>query len=314
MTKAKSDILRTLRAQLDAVYDAITESGLELPPSKNLEVIHELKDSPALLDECQRARERSERTQNKTIRTLHHLACTGGTLIARTIAALPNTYVLSEVHPNSPIRDVAKLFLPSDIAALSVAAEIPDASTIAQEIVSTSLTLCSDGVARYGGDLVVRDHSHSDFNGPKVSESARSTLRALLMGKFDSLLSVVTVRDPRDSFASLEANGWVHFSPADFETYCARYHTFLDALDGVPLFRYEDFVAQPEETLQAICVELDLPFDPTALDVFSAINLSGDSGRSSKFIEERSNRNESAILDTKTHTAQSLFQRLGYTI
>lgn len=314
MTKAKSEILGALRAQLDAVYDAITESGLQLAPSKNLEVIHELKDSPAILDECQRALEHSEKTQNKTIRTIHHLACTGGTLIARTIAALPNTYVLSEVHPNSPIRDVTKLFLPSDIAALSVAAKIPDASRIAWEIVSTSITLCSEGVAEYGGNLVVRDHSHSDFNGPEISKSGQSTLQALLKGTFDSLLSVVTVRDPRDSFASLKANGWVHFSPPDFETYCARYHNFLDALDGVPLFRYEDFVAQPEETLQAICVELDLPFDLISLDVFSAMKLSGDSGRSADFIEERNKRNNSADLDAKTHTAQSLFQRLGYAI
>ena len=33
------------------------------------------------------------------IRVVHHWACSGGTIISRSLAQLPNVVLLSEVHP-----------------------------------------------------------------------------------------------------------------------------------------------------------------------------------------------------------------------
>ena len=38
---------------------------------------------------------------SEPIRTIHHFACTGGTLISKCIATMPNTQMLSEVDPLS---------------------------------------------------------------------------------------------------------------------------------------------------------------------------------------------------------------------
>ena len=39
---------------------------------------------------------------DNAIGVLHHLSSSGGTLIARAIAAMPDVVMLSEVHPVSP--------------------------------------------------------------------------------------------------------------------------------------------------------------------------------------------------------------------
>ena len=129
------------------------------------------------------------------------------------------------------------------------------------------------------------------------------------------LASVVTVRHPIESFASLRKNGWVHFRPDTLEAYCTRYLAFLDAYRTVPVVLYEDFVAEPEATMAAICRHLELRYNPDFLDVFSALYLSGDSGRGGDVIRPRTRREIPPALSQEAHESAAyavLCRRLGY--
>ena len=41
-------------------------------------------------------------------------------------------------------------------------------------------------------------------------------------------------------------------TPATFDEYCRRYLAFLDAYAGVPVVRYEDFVASPQRAIERV--------------------------------------------------------------
>lgn len=221
------------------------------------------------------------------LRVIHHFACSGGTLVSKCIAALPNVFLLSELHPSSTlhISRGKPRYLPSDIATQSRYAEVPNVQELANNIFKDSICLANEHIEAHGGNLVIRDHSHADFCvGETIAK--KSEIVTLLKTEFN-VLSVVTIRNPIDAYASLVKNNWVHFSPATFDEYCKRFWAFVSNYDDEVIFKYEDFVAKPEKVLKKIAKTIELDFDSSAIDIFSVFQVTGDSGRSGSYIEKR---------------------------
>jgi hypothetical protein len=278
-----------------------------------------LPASPAspgsLLEQCMQLCAQLEEKKQEPVRTVHQLACTGGTLICKCLAAMPNVQLLSEADPLSPLGSNPEQprFAPSDMAALLVQSSRGARRELVLEVFLNGLALAYDDCARAGQRLVVRDHAHSHFCvGPSVGE--RPTLRAIIAGRFP-VLSVVTVRHPLDCFLSLRAQGWLHFQPANFDEYCARYIAFLHAYEGIPLVRYEDFVASPAAVMRNICDTLQVPFSEQFADLFDVFRLTGDSGRSGATIGERPRRKFGARIAQEVERSahyRTLLAMLGY--
>lgn len=252
------------------------------------------------------------------IRSIHHFACSGGTLISRCIAAMPNVTLLSEVDPLSQMQihqPGKRLFLPTDlIYGASVSLRPVGRETVAA-MFTAALAELHKALALQGRYLVLRDHAHSQFCSDTAPPD-RATLHELLT-RTGPVLSVVTVRHPLDCFLSLLANGWVTFTPGTLDDYARRHLNFLDRHRGLPLFRYEDFVADTEGELQRICSVLELPYLPDASSLLSVVSLSGDSGRSSAQVTARPRREVPLELDAvleKSPCYIELCARLGYAL
>lgn len=230
------------------------------------------------------------------MRIVHHFACTGGSLISKCISALPNVFLLSEVHPYSNIHlsESKVRYLPSDIISLAKQAGVMEIKELSDKIIIDSITSVNEHVSRYGGDLVLREHSHSDFCIGALNDDPRASLVDLMKDNF-KIKSVVTIRNPIDSYLSLKANGWKHFSPFSFDEYCRRCLLFIEVYNGVEVIRYEDFICKPEKTMRKLSNILSLSYDESFVDKFSRFNVSGDSGRSSNKISKRERRNLSEI-------------------
>jgi hypothetical protein len=231
------------------------------------------------------------------VRTVHQFACSGGTLISKCIAAMPNVQLLSEVDPlffGSRADDDKPKFTPSDMTALLRASTRGSSDALIAKVFQAALQVIHANAVDGGLHLVLRDHAHSHYcRGAEVPD--RLSLRALV-AQVAPVCSLVTVRHPLDSFASLSRNGWVHFFPADFETYCRRYNQFLDDHVNVPIVRYEDLAADPAATMQRICRALQLPYADDFATLFSVFRISGDSGRSGDEIALRPRRAEASAL------------------
>lgn len=248
-----------------------------------------------------------------TVRTLHHLACTGGTVISRCIAALPNVRLLSEVDPLSPMEEPRGRFFPTDLIRTMRMGSRPAGQATEVGMFQAALGVLQADSRAEGFDLVLRDHAHGQFNTGECLPD-RPTLREMV-AEIAPVRSLVTVRHPFDSYLSLRKNGWLHFEPATPDTYAERYHAFLERHAGVAIMHYEAFTEDPEPWLRTAADALDLAFDPLCLELFPAITLSGDSGRSSDIIRPRARSPFPEDLRAQAHASRTfmdLLDRLGY--
>lgn len=254
--------------------------GLEHLPSEHFDLAS-LEQWPDLCN--------PEELSKPPIRIIQHLSCTGGTLIAKCLASLPNVVVLSEVNPLSRLMiDDKPRFSPTDLTYLAVHGRFPLINELSEKLFKADIDVISNHSRLLGKYLVIRDHSHSDF---LVGESPREhpTVVRLLEDNHD-VLSFVTVRHPIDSYLSLLNNGWIHYTPDTFDEYCKRYLSFAEYHEGSVTYKYEDFVNDPLTQLRLMSESLQLPFNEDFREIFDIHILSGDSGRSSNIIEKRKRR------------------------
>jgi len=240
----------------------------------------------SLLDKCEQVANNYKKTK-PVIRVIHHLACSGGTLISKCISAMPNVYLLSEAHPFSELHLGAgkPKFLPTDISALSRHADIPNQQELARKIFLESVKLTEQHLTNMGSCLVIRDHTHTDYStGEK--ECTHSAIVKVLQSHYN-VSSLLTIRDPIDSYSSLVKNKWLHFSPPTFDEYCRRFNVMLSHFENDHIVRFEDFVADPIGKIQNICECLSIPYSELFEDIFGVFRVTGDSGRSSDIIGSR---------------------------
>jgi hypothetical protein len=271
-----------------------------------------INETESLLNRCKDVVDQSDKP---ILRIIHHLACSGGTLISKCISALPNTYLLSEVHPNTKlhIQDGKPKFSPSDVTTLARFANIPNVDDMAWKIFISNIKIAYTHIEQLGGFLVLREHSHSDYCVGEKFKS-RSPIIEHLQDDFH-VCSVATVRHPIDCFASMRLRNWLHFSPPTFDEYCARYLAFIEQFSPSQLIKYEDFVENSEMELKSITKLLDLPFTTSYADIFSLFNVTGDSGRGGSVIETKPRRELDDELLTEIHSSKSyklLIQKLEY--
>jgi hypothetical protein len=213
----------------------------------------------------------------RTIRTLHHQACTGGSLISRCIAALPAVALVSEVSPIGESRPKMVHFHPLDVGGAflnSYPEARPDLATMV-DIFGQQLRLTSDLAQRAGLELVVRDHPHTAYMRRTIAERS-AFLDAC--ASFETIHSLVSVRYPYSSFLSLGRTGWDKHLEG-YEDYCRRYLRFLDHHATAAIIQYEGFCADPQGTMRTICRVLDLEFDETFEVRWQSHKVTGNSGR-----------------------------------
>ena len=287
------DDLKNMQRQLDDALKLLDSNDVStMPDSESTNSVNhlQLNEAKSLIERCEKALEESTLNTKPTIRVIHHLACSGGTLVSKCIAALPNVFLLSELHPTSKLHmggDKPK-FLPADVITQSRYASVPDVDSLAWKIFTDSIKTTEQHVSRLGGHLVIREHTHSDFCVGDSFEKKSSVVEHL-SSEFN-VLRVATLRDPIDSYLSLLSNNWEHFEPKGFGEYCKRVNTFISEYTPEQIFKYEDFVENPKASVQKIAKALDLPFSINFLDTFDIFKVTGDSGRSSDTISPRSRR------------------------
>lgn len=292
-----SSSFELFKKQLDDAVRLIQSKGLGEDNSFNLpSSVDELVDTQSLIARCE-AVCKKHKTDKPVIRVIHHLACSGGTLFSKCLSALPNVYLLSEVHPHTELAvDMARPnYSPTDITSLAKYAKIPLVNELADKIFKQSVIAAYEHVEALGGTLVLRDHTHADFNTSNIIPT-RSRVAALLEENFE-IESILSVRDPIDSYSSLVKNGWVHFEPKNFDEYCRRLLILLKQFPADRIFSYELFSADPKKQLEAICKKLDLPFDETFENTFPLFKVTGDSGRTAGVISRRERIAPQSVLE-----------------
>lgn len=291
VAEALDSIVEQLRDQFD--YKQIGEASQAQEPLQSL------------LDQCEAIY--TATVEPNPVRTIHHFACSGGTLVSRILGALPNTVVLSEIDPLSTMKDSHGLrmtFAPTDLVFLLRHSLRPADDTTIVAAFLAGLEAAKSGIEGRGQHLILRDHAHSQFCLPGINPANRPTLREMLATRF-RLRSVLTVRHPLDSFLSLRTNRWIQFDPASLEEYATRYIAFLSRYDGVPIVLFEDFLADPYLVTQSLCEILDLRYMPFAVDLAGIVPMTGDSGRKQPGIQRLPRRPVPEDIEKQRHSGRN---------
>jgi hypothetical protein len=228
---------------------------------------------------------------------------------------MPNVMVLNEVDPLSTMqfKPEQPAFTPTDMLALVRQGNHKASDELLIHLFLQNLELLRKDLSSAGKRLLLRDHCHSHFlDGPLVRR--RTSVLSMVAEHF-ATHSILTVRNPLDSYLSLVSIGWIKFQPPTFDEYCRRYMLFLDGHEGLPVFKYETFVDEPAATMEQMCAALRLRYSGSFTETFDVFRFSGDSGRSGVTIERRPRRlHDDAFLDEAKASVsyRLLADRLAY--
>lgn len=217
----------------------------------------------------------TKRMAKPTIRVLHHLARSGGTLISKCLGSMEGVFLLSEIHPLTGQVDAAYSRMVEAMNPLRQAIEwhrLPTEHDLRKlgkrERVEFSelLVLLAERAQSRGGTLLVRDWTHLDFIArPFLPEPTFRLTTAEVLREVAEVESHITVRHPVDQLVSLSKLGVMQGS-WDLREYFYAYRVFAELAREVGFTRYEDFTRDPDGHLRRMCAALALPFDPGYAD------------------------------------------------
>lgn len=190
-----------------------------------------------------------------TIRVLHTLARSGGTIISRCLGCMKGVALLSEIHPRSQHEYSSRRQL-SEWYGI----DVPDGS------LADVLAAGAAKLAETGRTLIVRgrdylDHVPCEFNDwrPSHTDELGDALSHL------PTRHIAILRDHSAVWASMSKH-WstsmlIASSSLSFKAFMAGHARYSLMMSHVPTYRYEAFCEYPDAMLTSMCVDLAVPFD-----------------------------------------------------
>jgi len=213
-----------------------------------------------------------------TLRILHVLARSGGTLVSKCLASMSEVVLLSEIHPRgvffSPSRQAASWFglmTPEEVERLDGPDHFPMAIAF----------LCERAGAQ-GRKLILREWSHLDFYGlPFIDEPLwRSSLAETFTSDF-TLRRAAVVRHPVEQLISMNLQVLMTDKP-DLGRFLKGYRRFAEMAVETGFVRYEDVTMAPDATLRHLSGLLGVTFDPAYAERWSGWRKITGDGASSR--------------------------------
>jgi hypothetical protein len=201
------------------------------------------------------------KTARPTLRLIHHMARSGGTVIGKCLGCMSGTVLLSEIHPLgtqhfNPVIQAQRWF------GLLSGQDLADLRARGGRIrFIDAIELIHRRATEHGQRLVIRDWSHLDFTGvPFVAKPSHRLLTAEALASRFELRQVCTVRHPLDQWLSVSQLVVVQ-GRLDLETFLAGYRRFAEHAAEIGFMRYEDFVPKPAPFMKSLCARMHLRFD-----------------------------------------------------
>jgi hypothetical protein len=201
------------------------------------------------------------RTAQPSLRLIHHMARSGGTVISKCLGCMSGIVLLSEIHPLgtqhfNPVIQAQRWF------GLLSGQDLSDLRARGGRIrFVDAIGLIHQRSTEHGQQLVIRDWSHLDFTGvPFVAKPSFRLLTAEALASRFELRQVCTVRHPLDQWLSVSRLVVVQ-GRLPLDTFLAGYRRFAEHAARVGFMRYEDFIAKPAPFMKSLCARMHLRFD-----------------------------------------------------
>lgn len=217
-----------------------------------------------------------------TMRILHNLARSGGTVIGKCLGCMKNVYLLSEIHPQgsnrfNPIKQA------HDWHGLLDQETISEISKQGGISFPEAIRIIDLECRKRDGYLVLRDWAHLDFMAVPFLPEPRYyfLLEEVLKSSFD-LRQFAIVRHPVDEWLSLRKLAILN-GKLNLDAYMEGYFRFAEHAVRIGYVRYEDFTKEPEKIMKQLCDMLQIDFDPDFIHQWHDYDkITGDVRQSSR--------------------------------
>ena len=220
----------------------------------------------------------------KTIRLIHNLPRSGGTIISKCLGAQKDVVLLSEIHPEGILiskkmgvnnSNFDPIFQSQTWNNLFEKDEYKKITNSNLKFVE-KIDLILEKTELANKKLIIRDWAFADFFGkPFIEPSYKNSLFEILNKKYN-VLNFYIIRHPLKLYSSCYNNlGFFRrdYNPDFFIKGYKNY--FLNALKN-NIFIFENFILNPEKNLKDMCDTLKIVYDDNYLNKLKDINLTGD--------------------------------------
>ncbi len=251
MKPANNSIQKKLYQVIDESLALLKQSSISEQKPAALDV-----PIPSLLEQCLELCEQHQEQSQEPLRTIHHFGLPLDSPLLSSLATIPNTRVLTDIHPNNnSFKDTIKN---QTLVARSINSNNQTESNSEDEyrikVFLNDLQQIQKESNQIGQRLIICDNHCLS----QTDKTQSPDLLTLLNRQF-TVRSLIVVTDPVDSYPVYCAaqSGMPHFS---FEEYCQSMFAFMEANSDLIVIRREGFAADPERMMREMCEKLALPF------------------------------------------------------
>jgi hypothetical protein len=209
-------------------------------------------------------------------------ARSGGTLLNQCLASLPNTIVISEVSQWGGGSGSSHGKTPTTV--WDQAKEWYNVTLNSRHFISAILEL-EEYCIENGLHLIIRDWTYASFTPFRLNNFNPSyTLETMdLLSKETEIQPFCLIRNSIDV--------WISSGKPDIDQFFTIYEAYVKSVlnKTIPVFKYEDFCANPHSVMKDICRLLSVPFDANFKKHYKLSKANGDTqlGQHSRGIRQQ---------------------------
>ena len=220
----------------------------------------------------------------KTIRLIHNLPRSGGTIVSKCLGAQKDVILLSEIHPEGILiskKMGVRSFIFDPIFQSQVWHNLFKKDEY--EKISNSdikfeekIDLILDKTELINKKLIIRDWAFVDFFGKQFIEpSYKNSLFEVLNKKY-KILNLYIMRHPLKLYASCYNNLGFFRRDYNYDFYIKGYKNYFLESSKNNIFIFENFILNSEKSLKSMCSSLEIDYDKNYLNKIKDVNLTGD--------------------------------------
>ncbi len=232
---------------------SMIESNMKVLPTVQNGAVNSMADATSLLERCEQVVKTRE-TKKPVIRIVHHLFKPGNTGLATLLSSMPNTYVVSDLHPHDMQCDSNPL---SHLAYSLQQSNIPEASTISEDLFVDLVLKVYEQLNKLGSNLILFDNLLTNFY-----QNERRDLKSIvdLLGNEFQIESLLVINEPIETFEWLHSLNLGHNFDFSFQEYCSIMLDFINNFTGKATVKYSEIRSLSANSVNDICNKLDLPY------------------------------------------------------
>ena len=220
----------------------------------------------------------------ETIRIIHNLPRSGGSIISKSISAQNDVILLSEIHPDG-MKFREKMDVESKIGdPLYQFQEWYNFFSIEEykKVKNSNLNFLekiitiNKQINKNDKILVIRDWAFVDFFGRPFADPLKKNSLIEILSKHFEIKSLFLIRDPLETFISCMKKLTFFGNNYSFDKFLEGYDLYLQNIEKKNAIDFEKFTKDPDESVKKMCSILNINFNPDYKEHLKNINITGD--------------------------------------